>query len=43
VVFGGAAFDELFVTTGDKVYKRRVRTRGALAFQPAIKPPTPRL
>jgi gluconolactonase len=43
VVFGGAGFDELFVTAGDKVYKRQVRTRSALAFQPPIKPPTPRL
>jgi gluconolactonase len=43
VVFGGAGFDELFVTAGDKVYKRRVRTKGALSFQPPMKPPTPRL
>lgn len=42
-VFGGPAFDELYVTNGDKVYKRKTRTRGVLSFQPPVKPPTPRL
>jgi gluconolactonase len=43
VAFGGAAFDELYVTAQDKVYKRKVRTTGALSFLPPIKPPAPRL
>jgi hypothetical protein len=28
---------------GDKVYKRRLKTTGANAWAPPIKPPTPRL
>ena len=43
VAFGGAAFDELYVTSRDRVYKRKMRTAGALPFLPPIKPPTPRL
>jgi gluconolactonase len=43
VAFGGTAFDELYVTAQDKVYKRKVRTTGARSFLPPIKPPTPRL
>jgi gluconolactonase len=43
VAFGGAAFDELYATSQDKVYKRKMRTTGALPFLPPIKPPTPRL
>ena len=41
--FGGANFDTLFVTSNDKVYKRKVRTKGANAFEAPIKPSTPRL
>ena len=36
-------FDELYVTSEDKVYKRKMRTTGALPFLPPIKPPGPRL
>ena len=28
---------------GDKVYKRKTKTKGVLSFQAPIKPPTPRL
>ena len=42
-VFGGPALDELYVTNGDKVYKRKTKAKGALSFQPPVKPPTPRL
>jgi gluconolactonase len=43
LTFGGPAFDTLFVTAGDKVYKRRVKVRGANAWAPPLKPAAPRL
>jgi len=43
VVFGGANFDELYACCSDKVFKRKMNTRGANSFQPPIKPPAPRL
>ena len=43
VCFGGSNLDELFITCGDKVYKRKTKAKGVLAFQPPIKPPAPRL
>ena len=36
--FGGADFDTLYATCGDKVYKRKVKVKGANAFQEPIKP-----
>lgn len=42
-VFGGPNLDELYVTCGDKVYKRKTKARGVLSFQVPIKPPSPRL
>ena len=41
--FGGPKFDTLFATCGDRVYKRRLRVKGANAFEPPIKPAPPRL
>ena len=43
LAFGGEAFDTLFATCGDRVYKRKLKVRGARAFQPPIKPAPPRL
>jgi gluconolactonase len=43
VEFGGAGFDELYITNGDKVYKRKVKTKGVLSWQLPIKPAPPRL
>jgi gluconolactonase len=43
VTFGGPNLDELYVTTGDKVYKRKVKTKGVLSSQAPIKPAAPRL
>lgn len=43
VVFGGPQFDELYVTCGDKVFKRPTRVRGVVPWQPPVRPPTPRL
>ena len=41
--FGGPDFDTLFATCGDRVYKRKVKVKGANAFEPPIKPAPPRL
>jgi gluconolactonase len=41
--FGGENFDVLFATCVDKVYKRKVKTHGALSWAPPIKPAPPRL
>jgi sugar lactone lactonase YvrE len=41
--FGGANFDTLFVTCGDRVYQRKVRVQGANAFEKPMKPKPPGL
>ena len=41
--FGGENFDTLFVTAGDKVFKRKLKTRGANSWEAPNKPATPRL
>ncbi len=41
--FGGEDSDILFATCGDRVYKRKVKTKGAHAFQAPLKPAPPRL
>jgi gluconolactonase len=41
--FGGADFQTLFATCGERVYKRKVKVKGANAFLPPIKPAPPRL
>ncbi len=43
VKFGGANLDELYVTNGGKVFKRKVKTTGVVSWRPPIKPPAPRL
>jgi sugar lactone lactonase YvrE/enterochelin esterase-like enzyme len=43
VEFGGANFDEMFVTNGDKVFKRKTKVRGVMSWRPPIKPAPPRL
>ncbi|MEO6734006.1 MAG: SMP-30/gluconolactonase/LRE family protein [Ferruginibacter sp.] len=43
VYFGGPAFDVLYVTAGDKVFRRKLNTRGCNAFMPPLKPVEPRL
>jgi len=42
VAFGGPDLDTLYVTAGDKVFRRLVRRRGVFPWQP-VKPPPPRL
>jgi gluconolactonase len=41
--FGGADFQTLFATCGERVYKRQVKVKGANAYAPPIKPKAPRL
>jgi sugar lactone lactonase YvrE len=43
VYFGGAGFNILYVTAGDKVFRRRLRTKGANSFDPPVRPANPRL
>lgn len=43
VVFGGADFDTLYVSAGDKIYKRKVKVKGAPSFAAPIKPAAPHL
>lgn len=42
VVFGGPDLQTLYVTSGDKVYRRRLRRKGVFPWAP-VKPPQPRL
>jgi sugar lactone lactonase YvrE/enterochelin esterase-like enzyme len=42
IAFGGPALDTLYATSGDKVFRRRLRRQGAAPWQP-VKPPVPRL
>jgi sugar lactone lactonase YvrE len=39
--FGGPNFDILYATCGDRVYRRKVKTQGANAYQAPMQPPTP--
>jgi gluconolactonase len=41
--FGGASFDTLFITCGDRIYQRKLKTKGGNAFQAPSKPAPPRL
>jgi sugar lactone lactonase YvrE/enterochelin esterase-like enzyme len=43
VEFGGPNFDELYITNGDKVYKRKTKVKGVLSWRPPIKPAPARL
>jgi sugar lactone lactonase YvrE/enterochelin esterase-like enzyme len=43
VCFGGPDFDTLYVTAGDKVYRRKVKTKGVNTFEPPFKPAKPNL
>ncbi|WZO98915.1 SMP-30/gluconolactonase/LRE family protein [Isosphaeraceae bacterium EP7] len=43
LTFGGPDFDTIYATCNDRVYKRKVKTKGANAYQAPIKPPAPRL
>ncbi len=43
VCFGGANFDILYVTCGDKVYRRQLKAHGVNLFEAPVKPGNPRL
>ena len=43
LAFGGPEFDTIYATCGDKVYKRKVKAKGANAFAEPIKPKAPGL
>lgn len=43
LVFGGPEFDTIYATCGDKVYKRKVKAKGAPSFLAPVKPAAPRL
>jgi len=43
VVFGGPNLETLYVTAGDKVFRRKINARGVFPFQPPIMPPKPGL
>jgi len=43
LAFGGDKFDTLFATCGDKVYKRKMKVKGAQAWDKPVKPTAPRL
>ena len=43
VEFGGANMDEMYITNGDKVFRRKVRVKGVLSWRAPIKPAPPRL
>jgi gluconolactonase len=41
--FGGKNFDTIYVSAGDKVYRRKLKVHGANAFGDPIKPAPPKL
>ena len=41
--FGGTNFDILYVTCKDKIYRRKLKTRGANTFEDPYKPKIPNL
>ena len=43
VEFGGPDMNEMYVTNGDKVFKRTTRVKGVVSWRPPIKPAPPRL
>ncbi|MFN0087669.1 MAG: SMP-30/gluconolactonase/LRE family protein [Blastocatellia bacterium] len=43
LAFGGADFDTLFAACGDRIYKRKLKVKGAQGWDKPIKPAAPRL
>jgi sugar lactone lactonase YvrE len=43
VCLGGKNLDELYLTSGDKLWRRKTRAKGVLPYRDPIVPPAPRL
>jgi len=43
ICFGGPDFNIMYVSAGDKVFRRKLRTQGANSFSAPIKPANPRM
>jgi len=43
VKFAGANLDEMYITNGDKVFRRKTKVKGVTSWRAPIKPPPPRL
>ncbi len=43
VYFGGPALDVLYVTAGDKVFRRKLKTKGVHSFEKPLRPGNPRM
>ena len=43
IKIGGQAFDTLYLICNGQLYFRKINARGALSWQPAVKPPQPRM
>jgi len=43
LTFGGPELDTIYAACGDKIYKRKVKVKGAPAFAEPIKPAAPKL
>jgi gluconolactonase len=43
LTFGGAHFDTLYATCGDRIYKRKLKVKGAQAWDKPTKPAAPKL
>jgi sugar lactone lactonase YvrE len=41
--FGGVNFDMLYISAGNKVFRRKLNVRGANAFEKPVKPANPRM
>ncbi len=41
--FGGADFNIMYVSAGDKIFRRKLKTQGANSFKTPVKPGNPRL
>lgn len=43
VTFGGVAMDSIYVTCGESVFRRTLKTKGLSSFEDPVQPPKPRL